>query len=72
MGKCFTIIGLILSVFGTILTLWTTFITSKKYAGTWKELASRNKSFPKEKSRVIFGCILISIGGLLQIIGQLV
>lgn len=72
MDKCFTIIGLILSVFGTILTLWTMFITSKKVAGTWGELASRNESFPKEKRRAIIGCILIAIGGLLQIIGQLV
>ncbi len=44
----YNIIGIIFSTMGTILTLWTVFIT--KDAGTWGELAKRKDEFPKEKS----------------------
>lgn len=65
-------IGIILAVNGTILTLWTTFITKCKEAGTYNEMCGRHDVFPKEKRRVIIGCFLIVFGGLLQIISQFI
>lgn len=66
----YNIIGIIFSTMGTILTLWTVFIT--KDAGTWGELAKRKDEFPKEKKRVIIGCGMIIIGAILQIISTVV
>lgn len=71
-GKWLTCVGIFLSVFGTILTLWTTCSTDTKFAGTWGELGARHENFPKEKRRVIFGLFVIALGGVLQIIGQLI
>ena len=63
-------IGIVLAISGTILTLWTTFVTKAETAGTWGELADRPKTFPKEKRRVVLGCLLIALGGVFQIISQ--
>lgn len=71
-SKVLISVGIMFSMIGTILTLWTTFSTSIKSAGTWSELANRHAKFPKEKRRVIIGTIVILIGGLLQIIGTFI
>lgn len=63
-------LGIFLTTVGTVFTLWTVLMTHNEYAGTWNELSNRNKEFPKEKRRVVIGCIMIVIGGILQIIGQ--
>lgn len=67
--KVLTATGIVFSIVGTILTLWTTFLTSTKYAGTWNEMSNRHSEFPKEKKRIIIGAIVIAVGGVLQIIG---
>ena len=67
--KMLSAIGILLSVFGTVLTLWTTFTTSTKYVGTCDEYVNRPLKFPKEKRRVIIGVILIITGGILQVVG---
>ena len=67
--KVLTATGIVFSIVGTILTLWTTFLTSTKYAGTWHEMSNRHSEFPKEKKRIIIGVIVIAVGGVLQIIG---
>lgn len=67
--KVLTATGIVFSIVGTILTLWTTFLTSTKYAGTWHEMPNRHSEFPKEKKRIIIGAIVIAVGGVLQIIG---
>lgn len=67
--KALTATGIVFSIVGTILTLWTTFLTSTKYAGTWYEMSNRHSEFPKEKKRIIIGAIVIAVGGVLQIIG---
>ena len=69
-GKCLMAIGITISVIGTVFTLWTVMTTQSKTAGTWGELADRHKQFPKEKRRVIIGCVLIALGGAAQIAGQ--
>lgn len=69
MDKILSAIGILLSVFGTVLTLWTTFTTSIKYVGTCNEYINRPFEFPKEKRRVVIGVILIIIGGILQVVG---
>lgn len=69
MDKILSAIGILLSVFGTVLTLWTTFTTSTKYVGTCDEYVNRPLEFPKEKRRVIMGMALIAMGGLFQILG---
>ena len=66
-SKVITTLGIIVSMLGTVFTLWTTFIT--KNAGTYAELANRHIEFPKEQKRVKLGCALITFGGFLQIIG---
>ncbi len=69
MDKVLSAIGILLSVFGTVLTLWTTFTTSTKYVGTCDEYVNRPLEFPKEKRRVIMGMAFIAMGGLFQILG---
>lgn len=66
----YSILGIVFQTIGTILTLWSIFIT--KNAGTWGELYRRHEEFPKEKQRVIMGCVMIIIGAALQIIGIVV
>ena len=60
-------IGIILSVIGTIWTLWSILGTSAKYIGTYDEMANRQNDFKKTKKQVIIGCVLILLGGLLQV-----
>lgn len=69
-GKIVNSIGIVLTVIGTVLTLWTVFITNPTSVGTWGEPLDRAKAFPKEKRRVIVGCSLIVLGGVLQIVSQ--
>lgn len=70
MSAIINTVGILLVAVGTIFTLWTVLATKKGYAGTHAEMGNRHKEFPKEKRRVIVGCVLIAIGSLLQIIGQ--
>lgn len=64
-----SIIGIVMNLIGTVLSLWTVLITSVAKTGTWGELYDRQDNFRKEKRRVIFGCIIILAGSILQIIG---
>ena len=65
-------VGIIFSIIGTILTLWTIFITKTEKVAIWGDPYEIRKNFIKEKRRVIIGSILICIGGILQIISQFV
>ena len=64
--------GIALTVIGTVFTLWTVLTTQSKTAGTWGELGSRHITFPQEKKRAILGCVMIVVGGALQIVGLFV
>ena len=63
-------VGILLAIGGTVLTLWTTFITVAENIGKWIEPTERAESFPKEKCRAIVGCVLIAVGGTAQIVSQ--
>ena len=64
-----SILGIICSTIGTILTLWVVFTTNADRVGTWGELKDRKENFAKEKKWVIRGLCLIVIGAALQIAG---
>ena len=72
MNKLLNSVGIVLSIVGTIITLWTLLTTKNSEAGTWGELAERHEKFPKEKKKVKIGIVVIAIGGILQIISQFV
>ena len=65
-------VGIILSIIGTIMTLWTIFITKIEKVATWGDPDEIKENFLKEKKRVIIGSGLIIVGGLLQIICQFI
>lgn len=68
----FCIIGIIMCTIGTVLSLWTILTTKIKKVGTCEQLDNAQESFKKEKTYVIRGCLLIIVGGILQIIGTLI
>ena len=65
-------LGILLTTIGTVLSLWTVMTTKTEKAGTWGELKEKHEEFPKEKKKVIIGCILICIGAFFQIVGQFI
>lgn len=71
MQKCLTVIGIIIVMFGTILSLWSILSTKTADFGTAKYLDNQSEAFKKEKPRVIAGCVMIVIGSIMQIIGAL-
>lgn len=73
-----SIIGIASATGGSILTLWTMIHDRKSKDGeevypygTWGWLGSLADNHPRERRLVRTGCFLIVIGGLLQIIGQI-
>lgn len=71
-SKVLTIAGIMLSMIGTVFSLWTVITTSCAYKGTYNELANRNRDFRKEKRLVIIGCVLIVLGAFAQIVALLI
>ena len=68
-SKSFTVLGIILSFGGTIITLWKVITTDDKYAGTVNEIANRKEDFPQEKKYVKWGLVAIGVGAGFQIVG---
>lgn len=69
MSKILSTIGIILVLIGTVLSLWSILRTDPEKVQSAGDYDAQQKNFKKNKPRVIFGIILISIGSLLQIIG---
>lgn len=69
MKNTISALGIILSMVGTLLTLWTILSTKSSYAGTAAEFDNHHKEFPKQKAQAIIGFIAILLGGILQIWG---
>ena len=71
-----TIIGVIIATAGSFLTLWTIIRDGKKKSdyphGTWGWLKQTGDNFPKEQKKATIGCLMIIIGGVLQVVGQVV
>ncbi|MCM1039812.1 MAG: hypothetical protein NC434_10860 [Ruminococcus sp.] len=72
MSKFISIIGIILVMFGTILSLWSVLGTKGKYVQTAAWYDNQQQIFQKDKKRVIVGTVLIILGSLFQIIGILI
>ena len=64
--------GIAFTTIGSVVALISIMKTDLQMVGTWGEPEQRRKEAPKEKLRAYIGCILIAIGGLLQILGQIV
>lgn len=64
--------GILIATIGTVLSLWTVMTTKTEKAGTGEEQKERHEKFPKEKKKVIIGCVLICVGAILQIFGQFI
>ncbi len=70
-SKIITIIGLAVTLIGTIITFMKIFTTQTKNVGTWGSLANAQNDFVKERRWVYIGLTLIFIGTIIQIIGTL-
>lgn len=72
----FIIVGVIISTAGSFLTLWTIIRDGKKKDdyphGTYGWLESLHDSFPKEQKKAKIGCVMIIVGGILQVAGTIV
>lgn len=68
MSKIFTIVGIILTMIGTIFSLWSVLGTKSNYVQTAAWCEHQQESFKKDKKRVIVGTVLIIIGSFFQII----
>ena len=68
----YSILGIILSFFGTAFSLWTILMRDERIAGTWRDIPNLHKNAVKERRCVIVGIILIFIGYALQIVGYFV
>lgn len=71
MQKCYTVIGIIIVMIGTVLSLWSILSTKTDDYGTVWYWDNQPDAFKKEKPRVIVGCVMIVIGSIMQIIGTL-
>lgn len=69
MSKIISAVGIVLVLFGTILSLWSILGTKTKNIGTANYYDNQQDNFKKDKIKVLIGIILISLGSLLQIIG---
>ena len=72
MNKFISVIGIILVMVGTILSLWSVLKTKGDEVQTpvWHD--HQQKNFKKDKKKVIIGTGLIIWGSLFQIIGTLI
>lgn len=68
MSKIFTVVGIVMSVIGTIFSLWSVLGTRSSYVQTASWYDHQQENFKKDKKKVIVGTILIVIGSLFQII----
>lgn len=70
-----TIAGVIISTSGSFLTLWTIIRDGKKKGdyphGTFGWLEGLHETFPKEQKKAIIGCVMIILGGVLQVAGTI-
>ena len=71
-SKIITVIGLAVTLIGTIITFMKIFTTQKKTVGTWGSLSNAQNDFIKERKWVYIGLGLIIIGTILQIIGTVI
>ena len=71
-AQSMNIIGIALTTIGSVIALITIMKTDPQMVGTWGEPEQRRKDAPKDKHRAYVGCALIVIGGLFQILGQIV
>lgn len=71
-ARVLNIIGIAFTTIGSVIALISIIKTNPKTVGTWGEPEQRRKEAPKDKLRAYVGCALIVIGGLLQILGQIV
>ena len=62
------ILGIVLSTFGTIISVWSVLTTSTKSVGTAAYLDNQQNDFRKEKKFVWIGTILIVFGAVFQIV----
>lgn len=72
MQKYIAVIGIIITTFGTILSLWTILSTKVSDMGTAAKHDNQQNDFKKEKKIVIVGSFLIVIGSAMQIISILI
>lgn len=72
MSKVLSVIGIIMVMIGTILSLWSIITTNSSFVGTVASLNGEwiQKEFKKQKKQVVIGCIIILIGSVLQCIGM--
>ncbi len=66
------ITGIAFTTSGSIVALISIMKTDPKKVGTWGEPEQKREEAPKDKLRAYVGCFLIGIGGLFQILGQIV
>nr|DAY94109.1 MAG TPA: hypothetical protein [Caudoviricetes sp.] len=66
------VVGIFICTVGTIFSLWNILTAKIERVGTCEQLDNTQESFKKEKTYVICGCLLIIVGGILQIIGTLI
>lgn len=69
--KAINFLGILLSTVGTVFTLYNVLSTNPKDIGTHGYYKKAGDDFKKQKSKTIKGCILIVIGGFLQILALL-
>lgn len=72
MNKFISVIGIILVMVGTILSLWSVLKTKGDEVQTAGYYDHQQENFKKDKKKVIIGTILIIWGSLFQIIGTLI
>lgn len=69
MSKLLSATGILLVLIGTVFSLWSILGTDPNKVQTAGDHDDQQKNFRKNKSRVVFGTVLISLGSLLQIVG---
>lgn len=69
MSKLLSVIGILLVLIGTVLSLLSILGTDPEKVQTAGEYDAQQKNFRKNKPRVVFGTVLIALGSLLQIVG---
>ena len=71
-SRLFSIIGIILNAFGSVLCIWKLLTTKVECVGTAAEHDNRPAEFRVERKYVRIGLFLILVGAVLQIIGLFV
>ncbi len=69
MSKFFSASGIVLVLIGTVFSLWSILETDPEKVQTAGEHDGQQKNFKRNKPKVVFGTVLLSLGSLLQIIG---